>query len=104
MVWSLALDDFGKSCKSSQRPYPLISTIKDELIRAEKGFTGKPTKRMTTKMTRMTTKSRPTTQTSTPEPPYPDDGTYRLVALKWQCFVYIFNVNSTCTILTVQFV
>lgn len=73
MVWSLALDDFGKSCKSSQRPYPLISTIKDELIRAEKGFTGKPTKRMTTKMTRMTTKSRPTTQTSTPEPPYPDD-------------------------------
>ena len=23
--------------------------------------------------------------------------------LKWQCFVYIFNVNSTCTIFTVQF-
>ena len=58
MVWSLALDDFGKMCKSSSRPYPLISTIRDELIQAEKGFA----------------RRRIQTTTTTPLPPNPDDG------------------------------
>ena len=38
--------------------------------------------------------------------PSPNDGDvliYRSVALKRQSFVYIFDVNSTCTILTVKF-
>lgn len=70
MVWSLALDDFAKVCQSSPRRYPLLSTINDELTRAEKGITGKP-------FTKLTTKLRPTptpqTTTTTPVPPYPDD-------------------------------
>ena len=37
MVWSLAHDDYAKKCKSSSRPYPLISTIHDVLTAAEKG-------------------------------------------------------------------
>ena len=57
MVWSLALDDFGKMCKSSSRPYPLISTIHDLLIQAEKGFA-----------------RRIQTTTTTPLPLNPDDG------------------------------
>ena len=73
MVWSLALDDFDKMCKSSSRPFPLMSTIRDELIEAEKGHTGKPTTGFTTKT--RTTKSRTTLPTTTsPLPPYPDDG------------------------------
>ena len=71
MVWSLALDDFNKICKTSSRPFPLISTIRDELTAAEKGHTVKPTTKLTTKT--RTTKSRSTVPT-TPLPPYPDDG------------------------------
>ena len=73
MVWSLALDDFNKMCQSSSRPFPLIQTIRDELIAAEKGQTVKPTTRYTTKT--RTTKSRTTVpKPTTPLPPYPDDG------------------------------
>ena len=71
MVWSLALDDFGKICKTSRRHYPLLSTVAEELIRAEKGLTGKPTQLTTTTSSR-TRKTRP--PITTPLPPYPDDG------------------------------
>ncbi|KAK3593300.1 hypothetical protein CHS0354_031359 [Potamilus streckersoni] len=37
MVWSLPLDDFDLSCKSSQSPYPLTRTINTLLSRAERG-------------------------------------------------------------------
>ena len=78
MVWSLALDDFAKMCKSSSRPFPLISTIRDELMEAEKGHTGKPTTTFTTgTRTSKSSTTPPTTTTTTttsPLPPYPDDG------------------------------
>ncbi|KAL4240167.1 hypothetical protein ACF0H5_000961 [Mactra antiquata] len=42
MIWALDLDDFGKSCSSSSRPYPLLNTINDILKKGTLPPTPKP--------------------------------------------------------------
>lgn len=65
MVWALDLDDFRQVCKSSDRPYPLLSTIYDQLV--SDNLPTEPT-RITTINTQKTTDTVTTTaRTTTPD-------------------------------------
>jgi len=60
MIWSLALDDFRKECRSSARPYPLLTTIYTLLTSLPP-----PTPTKTTKHTTLTSSSTTTAKTTT---------------------------------------